>query len=193
MLAHLTLLPVLLAQAASPPATTPAPAPEPAQTGSAMAGAAGLEVLWARTLAEATEGAKRLREGRILIFFVEPNCGQCERVAALVAPSTSFYAFTRDKVPLYEDVSTPEGKDLAHRLGIHTTPTWIVITPDLLQCGRQEGATTQQGWVNAFVEAERGWQGYRKLLAAESAEPGNPQLVFSAARETFQRGGSAQA
>ena len=193
MLAHLTLLPVLLAQAASPPATTPAPAPEPAQTGSAMAGAAGLEVLWARTLAEATEGAKRLREGRILIFFVEPNCGQCERVAALVAPSTSFYAFTRDKVPLYEDVSTPEGKDLAHRLGIRTTPTWIVITPDLLQCGRQEGPTTQQGWVNAFIEAERGWHGYRKLLAAESAEPGNPQLVFSAARETFQRGGSAQA
>ena len=193
MLALLTLLPLVLAQIASPPAATPAPAPEPAQTGSAMAGAAGLEVFWARTLAEATDAAKHLRDGRILIFFVEPACGQCDRMAALVAPSTSFYAFTRDKVPLYEDVSTPEGKDLARRLGIRSTPTWIVITPDLLQCGRQEGPTTQQGWVNAFIESERGWQGYRKLLAAESAEPGNPQLVFDVARETFQRGGGAEA
>jgi len=193
MIALLTLLSQLLAQNASPPAATPAPAPEPAETGSAMAGAAGLEVLWARTLAEATEGAKHLRDGRILIFFVEPDCGQCDRMAALVAPSTSFYAFTRDKVPLYEDISTPEGKDLARRLGIRTTPTWIVITPDFLQCGRQEGPTTQQGWVDAFIEAEHGWQGYRRMLAAESGEPGNPQLVFDVARETFRRGGGAQA
>lgn len=186
-----------LAQVAQPipspgSGSMPAPTDAPPATGSAVAGAAGLEVLWARTLAEATEAAKHLRDGRILIFFVEPACGQCDRMAALVAPSTSFYSFTRDKVPLYEDVSTPEGKDLARRLGIRTMPTWIVITPDLLQCGRQEGPTTQQGWVNAFIEAERGWQGYRKLLAAESAEPGNPQLVFDVARETFQRGGDAQ-
>jgi predicted negative regulator of RcsB-dependent stress response len=148
-------------------------------------------VLWARTLPEATEGARRLKDGRILIFFVEPNCGQCQRMEALVVPSTSFYAFTRDKVPLYADVSTPEGADLARRLRIRGTPTWILVTPDLLECGRQEGPTTQQGWVKAFIEAERGWQGYKNLLAAESAEPGNPQLVFDAARQTYQRGGGA--
>jgi hypothetical protein len=193
MLALLTLLPALAQQPVSAPAATPDPAPVSAEKGSAVAGAAGLEVLWARTLAEATEGAKRLRDGRILIFFVEPDCGQCDRMAALVAPSTSFYAFTRDKVPLYEDVSTPEGKDLARRLRIHGTPTWIVITPDLLECGRQEGPTTQQGWVDAFIQVERGWAGYRKLLAAETAEPANPQLVFDAARQTYQRGGGTQA
>ena len=194
MLALLTLLPLILAQQpASPPAATPAPAPEPAETGSAVAGAAGLEVLWARTLSEATEGTKRLKDGRILIFFVEPDCGQCSRMEALVAPSTSFYAFTRDKVPLYEDVSTPEGKDLARRLRISSTPTWIVITPELLECGRQDGPTTQQGWVKAFIEAERGWAGYKKLLAAALAEPGNSQLVFDAARQTYQRGGGTQA
>src|SRR5664280_3306120 len=119
MLALLTLLPLILAQQpASPPAATPAPAPAPAATGSALPGEAGLEVLWARTLSEATEGAKRLKDGRILILFVEPNCGQCDRMEALVVPSTSFYAFTRDKVPLYEDVSTPEGKDLARQLKV---------------------------------------------------------------------------
>ncbi len=75
-----------------------------------MPGAAGLEVLWASRLSEAVEGAKRLRDGRILIFFVEPDCGQCKRMEALVVPSTSFYSYTRDKVPLYEDVSTDEGQ-----------------------------------------------------------------------------------
>jgi hypothetical protein len=193
MLALLTLLPALAQQPASALAATPAPAPVSAEKGSAVAGAAGLEVLWARTLAEATEGAKRLKDGRILIFFVEPSCGQCDRMQALVVPSTSFYAFTRDKVPLYEDVSTPEGKDLARRLRIYGTPTWIVVTPDLLECGRQEGPTTQKGWVDAFIQVERGWAGYRKVLVAETAEPVNPQLVFDAARQTYQRGGGTQA
>jgi hypothetical protein len=193
MLALLTLLPLVLApQPASSPPPTPAPAPESAATGSALPGAAGLEVLWARTLSEATEGAKRLKDGRILIFFVEPNCSQCDRMEALVVPSTSFYAFTRDKVPLYEDVSTAEGKDLARRLRIRGAPTWILVTPDLLECGRQEGPTTQQGWVDAFIQVERSWAGYKKLLAAESAEPGNPQLVFDAARQTYQLGGGTQ-
>src|ERR1022692_4081921 len=194
MLALLTLLPLILAQQpASPPAATPAPAPQPAETGSAVAGAAGLEVLWARTLAEATEGAKRLRDGRILIFFVEPDCGQCDRMAALVAPSTSFYSFTRDKVPLYEDVSTPEGKDLARRLQIRSTPTWIVITPELLECGRQEGPTTQQGWVDAFIQVERGWAAFKRAVAAETENPGNAPAVYEVARQLFQRGGREQA
>ena len=192
MLAFLTLLPALAQQPASAPAATPVPAPVSAEKGSAVAGAAGLEVLWARTLAEAIEGAKRLKDGRILIYFVEPDCGQCDRMKALVVPSTSFYAYTRDKVPLYEDVSTPEGKDLARRLRIRGTPAWIVVTPELLECGRQEGPTSQQGWVDAFIQVERGWAGYRKLLVAEAAEPANLQLVFDVARQTYQRGGGAQ-
>ena len=194
MLALLALLPVLLAQQqTSPPPASPAPTPAPAATGSALPGEAGLEVLWARTLSEATEGAKRLKDGRILIFFVEPNCGQCERMEALVVPSTSFFAFTRDKVPLYEDLSTAEGRDLARRLKVRGAPTWIVVTPDLLESGRQEGPASQQGWVNTFIEVERGWAGYKKLLAAEAAEPGNSQFVFDAARQTYQRGGGTQA
>jgi tetratricopeptide (TPR) repeat protein len=194
MLALLTLLPLILAQQpASPPPAIPAPAPEAAQTGSAVAGAAGLEVLWARTLAEATEGAKRLRDGRILIFFVEPDCGQCDRMAALVAPSTSFFAFTRDKVPLYEDVSTSEGKDLARRLRIRVTPSWILVTPELLECGRQEGPTTQQGWVDAFIGVERGWAAFKRAAAAEAENPGNAPAVYEVARQLFQRGGREQA
>ncbi len=195
MLALLTLLPLLAQEpaATATPSPQPSAAPDPSQTGSAVAGAAGLEVLWANRLAQAVDGAKRLRDGRILIFFVEPDCGQCKRMEALVAPSTSFYAYTRDKVPLYEDISTAEGKDLARRLRIRGTPTWIVVTPELLECGRQEGPTTQQGWVDAFVQVERGWAVYRKALADEAADPSDASLVFEVARQTFARGGGALA
>ncbi len=191
MLALLTLLPLLAQEPASAPPPNPSPAAGQPEKGSAMAGAAGLDVKWASRLSEAVEGARRIPEGRILIFFVEPDCGQCRRMEALVVPSTSFYAFTRDKVPLYEDVSTVEGKDLARRLRVRTTPTWIVVTPDLLECGRQEGPTTQHGWVDAFIQAERGWAAYRKVLSDEAADPSNPQLVFESARLTYQRGGDA--
>ncbi|MEO8586268.1 MAG: thioredoxin fold domain-containing protein [Acidobacteriota bacterium] len=193
MLALLTVLPLLAQEPAAAPPPKPSPVADQFEKGSAVAGAAGLEVLWASRLAEAVEGAKRLRDGRILIFFVEPDCGQCKRMEALVVPSTSFYAYTRDKVPLYEDVSTAEGKDLAQRLRIRGTPTWVVVTPDLLECGRQEGPTSQQGWVDAFIQVERGWAAYRKVLADEAAAPSNPQFVFEAARQTYQRGGGALA
>ena len=196
MLALLTILPLLAQEPAAAPAAPPpktSPATGQSEKGSALAGAAGLEVIWASRLSDAVEAARRLRDGRILIFFVEPDCGQCKRMEALVVPSTSFYAFTRDKVPLYEDVSTAEGKDLARRLRIRGTPTWIVVTPELLECGRQEGPTTQQGWVEAFIQVERGWAAYRKSLADEAANPSNPQLVFDAARSTYQRGGGALA
>jgi predicted negative regulator of RcsB-dependent stress response len=196
MLALLTILPLLAQQsdaALAAPPPKPSPAIDQSEKGSALPGPAGLDVLWASRLSEAVEGAKRLRDGRILIFFVEPDCGQCKRMEALVVPSTSFYAYTRDKVPLYEDVSTAEGKDLARRLRVRGTPAWIVVTPDLLECGRQEGPTTQQGWVDAFIQVERGWAGYRKVLTDEAADPSNPQLVFEAARLTYQRGGGALA
>src|ERR1035437_9031954 len=128
MLALLALLPILSQQPASPPPATPSPAIESSEKGSAVPAPAGLEVLWARTFTEASQSAKRLKDGRILIFFVEPNCGQCQRMEALVVPSTSFFSFTRDKVPLYEDISTAEAKDLARRLQVRGTPTWILVT-----------------------------------------------------------------
>jgi hypothetical protein len=193
MLALLTILPLFAQEPAAAPSPNPSPAADQSEKGSAMPGAAGLEVLWASRLSEAVEGAKRLRDGRILVFFVEPDCGQCKRMEALVVPSTSFYSYTRDKVPLYEDVSTAEGKDLARRLRIRGTPTWIVVTPDLLECGRQEGPTTQQGWVNAFIEVERGWAGYKRAAAAEAENPGNAPAVYEVARQLFQRGGREQA
>ncbi len=129
--------------------------------------------------------------GRILIYFSDDDCGQCRRMEALVVPSTSFYAFTRDKVPLYLKFSSPEGKKLATKLRVREIPAWVVVTPDLLVTARQVGPTSQIGWVEEMVRGEQGWDAYKALLEREKADPGNAAVVFDVARETFQRGGDS--
>ena len=170
----------------------PAPPGAPPATGSAYAGAAGLDVIWAPTLEQAQKSAREMRDGRILIFFTAAECGECDRMLKIIAPSTSFYAFTRDKVPVPVDVTKPDGLKLAQKLRVQGAPTWMVVTPDLLECGRQEGVTSQMGWVDAFIQSERGWAGYKKALAEEEAAPGDPAKTFEVARQTYQRGGRPQ-
>jgi len=179
----LPLLAALLASAALPADDPPAVVPGPA----------GLEVLWKPTWDEAAEAARKIPGGRILIYFADDGCTPCQRMEALVVPSTSFFAFTRDKVPLYLKISTPEGKKLAERLRVAEIPAWVLVTPDLLVTGRQTGPTSQMGWIQAFVEAEKEWAGYRKLVEQEAANPADPALVFEVARESFRRCGDSLA
>jgi hypothetical protein len=192
--AALLLGPVMLALEENPPAP-PSPAPAeprlrtPDVTGQAHPDAAGLQVAWAYSWDDAVAAAKKLPKGRILLSFVDEDCGECQRMDALVVPSTSFWAFTRDKVPLRVVRETPEGKRLAERFRIPSVPAWLVVTPDMVVSGAQIGSTTQLGWVEAFTRAEQGWAAYQKKLEAEAQEPANDALVFDVAKETFKRGG----
>ena len=178
---------VLLAQ------MTPATPSAPPATASAYAGAAGLDVIWAPTVEQAQGTARKMKDGRILLFFTDPDCGECSRMLKIIAPSTSFYAFTRDKVPVPVPISTPEGLKLAQKMRVVGVPTWVVATPDLLECSRQEGVTTQQGWVDAFVAGERSWNEFKRAQAAEAANPADGAAVYEVARQLFQRGAREQA
>ncbi len=180
------LLVPLLALLEAAPVETPA---APSEKGEARPGPAGLEVRWARTWDEAAQAARKIPNGRILISFVDRDCGQCQRMDALILPSTDFFAFTRDKVPVRLSLSSPEGASLARRLRVPGVPAWYVVTPDLVICGAQVGPTTQMGWVETFSRAEQGWFDYKKKLEEEAGEPRNDSLVFEVARETFRRGG----
>ncbi len=196
----IVLLPILLPatllagpQATPPPAASPVPTVPPAPTAAAVPGPAGLEVLWTASWDEAVKAVQKIPGGRILIYFSDDDCGQCRRMEALVVPSTSFYAYTRDKIPLYLKFSSPEGKKLAAQLRVKEIPAWVVVTPDLLITGRQVGPTSQIGWVEEMVRGEQGWDAYKALLEREKAEPGNAAVVFDVARETFERGGDSLA
>lgn len=165
----------------------------PPATASAYAGAAGLDVIWAPTVEQAQGTARKMKDGRLLLFFTDPDCGECSRMLKIIAPSTSFYAFTRDKVPVPVPISTPEGLKLAQKMRVVGVPTWVVATTDLLECSRQEGVTTQQGWVDAFVAGERSWNEFKRAQAAEAENPADGAAVFEVARQLFQRGAREQA
>jgi predicted negative regulator of RcsB-dependent stress response len=169
-------------------AKTPTPTPAP-EKGSAVPHASGGEVKWASSFDEAVEMAKKIPDGRIIIDFFEPRCGECIRLDALITPSTSFFALAHDKVPVKVDRSTPEGLKLAQRLGVRAVPAWVIVTPDLMLCGIQIGTTNQGGWIETFVHSEASWSDYKKKLQKEAAEPDNEDLVFDIAQETFKRGG----
>jgi len=174
------------AKAAKPKAR---PTPAASEKGSARPAPAGGEILWTKTWDEAVAAAKKKPEGRILIEFTEPRCGDCLRLESLVIPSTSFYAFMHDKVPVQLDRTKPEGARLAQRLGVIELPAWVIVTPDLLLCGIQTGSTNQSGWFATFAKTEESWAEYRKKLEKEKLEPANEDLAFDIAQETFKRGG----
>jgi predicted negative regulator of RcsB-dependent stress response len=175
------------------PSSGGASMPAPPATGSAHAGPAGMDVIWAPTVEQAQESARGMRNGRILIFFTDRDCGECDRMLKIIAPSTSFFAFTRDKVPVPVAISDPAGLELARKMRVVGVPTWIVATPDLLECSRQEGVTTQQGWVETFIQGERSWAGFQRAQAAEKDHPGDLGAVHDVARQLFERGAREQA
>ncbi len=186
-LLHATVLAAVLASPALAQETPPA------AKGSATAGAAGQDVFWAETWPKALESAKKMRNGRILVLLGEEDCGDCQRMEALILPSTSFFSFTRDKVPVRLDWREGDGKMLAERFGVPNVPAWLVVTPDLVVSGFQSGVISQQGWFETFTATERSWGGYLKMLADEQADPSNSEVVFAVAQETFKRRGDSLA
>ncbi len=187
------LLAALLAVPASSVVAPPDAAIPATPTPAAVPGPAGLEVKWTETWDEAAEAARKIPNGRVLVYFGDDDCGPCRRMEALIIPSTSFFAFTRDKVPLHVTLRSPEGQKLAAKLRVREAPSWVVVTPDLMVTGRQTGPTSQMGWVQTFVDAERQWAAYGELLARERSNPADLRVVFDVARESFRRGGDSVA
>lgn len=149
--------------------------------------------VWASSLEEAIGRARALPAGRVLVELRDVTCPECERMQSLLYPSASFAGFAADKVPVSVVRGTPDGEGLSRRFRVRTFPAWLVVTPDLLLCGKQEGESNQSTWIQRFIETEKGWAAYQKLLEAEKAGPGDPRAVFAVAEETFRRFGDAEA
>lgn len=147
---------------------------------------------WRASLDEGIAEAKRTNK-RILLALMEEPCGQCDRMEELVLPAKSFDNFAKDKVPVRVRISSDEGRRLAERFRVPGPPAWFVLTPDLLVCGFQGGANSQDGWFRTFVETERSWAAYLQKLKDEQKDPANLDLVYDVAVETFGRRGEALA
>jgi hypothetical protein len=180
---HLRLLsvPLLLAArllAAEEPAP-PAPATDDAPA-------------WTVTLSEAIERA-RAGNRRILVELRDAQCPECERMEKLVYPAAAFRDLMRDKVAVSVYRNTEDGRRLAERFAVRTSPAWLVVTPDLVLCGKQEGASNQATWFERFVQTERAWGAFRKRIAEEKANPADGGLAFAVGEEAFRRFGDTMA
>ncbi len=149
--------------------------------------------VWAGTFDEAVERARKTRDGRILVELRDPQCAECERMEKLLYPSASFRAFTRDKVPVSVLSGTHDGQRLAERFAVRTLPAWLVVTPDLLLCGKQEGESNQSAWIDRFVASERSWGEFLKKLEDERKAPTDLAAVMAVAEDAFRRFGDAMA
>lgn len=149
--------------------------------------------VWARTFDEAVQRAQAMKNGRILVALRTADCSECERMEKLIYPSASFRSFMRDKVPVALDRAAPEGQRFAERFGLQRVPAWLVLTPDLLLAGRQEGASSQAAWIDAFVASEKAWGEFLRKLDEEKKAPSDAATVFAVGEEAYRRVGDEMA
>ena len=114
-------------------------------------------------------------------------------MAKIVYGTASLRAFNRAKVPVSVDRASPEGERFATRFGVRNLPAWLVLTPDLLLCGKQEGAASQSTWVERFVAEEADWNAFLKSLEDEKKAPADPAVVFAAAEGAYRHYGETMA
>lgn len=149
--------------------------------------------VWASSFDDAVARARAMPSGRVFVEIRSANCPECERMDKLIYPSASFRAFMRDKVPVVLDRAAPDGQRLAERFGLQRVPAWLVVTPDLLLAGRQEGGSSQAAWIESFVASERAWAEFRHKLDLEQKNPSDPAAAFAVGEEAFRRVGDAMA
>ena len=145
------------------------------------------------SLSRGIEEARKRGNSRIFVFVDAKQCGDCDRMNALVIPARIFRDFVEDKVVVRVDISSEEGARLGDEFGISSAPAWIVMTPDGVLSWLHKGMTPQAAWLEQLTVSEERWKFYQKMLAEETANPTNGELAFENARETFRRHGDAQA
>ena len=145
------------------------------------------------SLSRGIEEARKRGNSRIFVFVDAKQCGDCDRMNALVIPARIFRDFVEDKVVVRVDISSEEGARLGEEYGISSAPAWIVMTPDGVLSWLHKGMTPQAAWLELLSVSEERWKLYQKMLAEETANPTDGQRVFESARETFRRHGDAQA
>ena len=179
----LLLSPLLLAQSSEKPTEKP---PEASRLQDAPP-------VWAPSFDEAVQRARGMKGGRVFVELRAAECPECVRMEKLIYPSASFRALMRDKVPVVLDRAGPEGQRLAERFRIQRMPAWLVLTPDLLLAGRQEGGSSQAAWMESFVTSERAWAEFLRKLDAEKKAPSDPAAAFAVGEEAFRRAGDEMA
>jgi len=104
-------------------------APQPAHAGENPVKSPG-NAVWAASPNAARAAAAAAGKFVFVEFDGGPACGQCRRMDYLLYPAFDFEALLIPMVPAKVLIDSPEGKELARRYAIRTTPSILITSPE---------------------------------------------------------------
>jgi thioredoxin-related protein len=119
---------------------------------------------------------KRAKERKQLIFvdMFADWCGWCHKMEQEVFPSEAFQKATADKVLLRLNTEDGgEGTKLAQEYGIHSLPTFLVLTPEMTVAGVINGYFPASEVTRTMTSVEDGYREFKKRVANESSIAGD--------------------
>ncbi|HEY7114676.1 MAG TPA: hypothetical protein VIA45_17230 [Thermoanaerobaculia bacterium] len=150
---------------------------------------------WAHSIAVARDRAAKEKK-LVFIEIDDRECGNCQRMDALLYPAFDFEALLVGMVPVKVRLDSFEGKTTAHRYEITEAPSILVVTPEGRLVFIMQGFQTAPAFyqhihhdLNAYRAFEKkiDAQDVTKLPAAEALETGRQLFLARDSRTALPR------
>jgi hypothetical protein len=177
-------------QASQPPQAS-VQQPAPAQAPPAVTSPGNAK--WAATPDEAK--ALAASAGKfVYLEFDRPECGQCQRMDALLYPAFDFEALLIPMVPVKLSLDSAEGKELGRRYGIRDTPAVLITSAE----GRivflmQGGFTNTNEFYQHIRQDMAAYRAFSKRIEGQDIATLPAKEALETGRELYQRSDAAAA
>jgi thioredoxin-related protein len=171
------------APSATPGPATAAPAP-PVPATSEPAGPGN--VIWATSTDEAHDRA--LKDGKFVFFeFTKQECGNCERMDALLYPAFDLEALLVSAIPVKIDLDSREGQAIAARYSIEEAPSVLITTPEGRLVFLMQGFMNQSEFFRHANGAIAGYRKWAKQIDSQNVAKLSAKDAFDSGNELYHR------
>ena len=130
----------------------------------------------------------------VYLEFDRPECGQCQRMDALLYPAFDFEALLINMVPVKLSLDSGEGKEFGRRYGIRETPAVLITSPEGRIVFLMQGGFTG---TNEFYQHVRqdlaAYRAFSKRIEGQDIATLAPKEALDTGRELYQRSDPAAA
>ncbi|HYK42027.1 MAG TPA: hypothetical protein VE007_06515 [Thermoanaerobaculia bacterium] len=130
----------------------------------------------------------------VYLEFDRPECGQCQRMDALLYPAFDFEALLISMVPVKLSLDSSEGRELGRRYGIRETPAVLITTAEGRIVFLMQGGFTG---TNEFYQHVRqdlaAYRAFSKRIEGQDLKTLAPKEALDTGRELYQRSDPAAA
>lgn len=198
----ISVLPAILIAALGVPSEQSVPSAPPSPAAEAKAPAASASetsvplgpgnVRWAETTDEAIDRAAR--DGKfVFLEFTKAECGNCQRMNALLYPAADFEAFLASSVPVKIDLESPEGKAIAARYSIEEAPAVLITTPQGRLVFLMQGFMNQIEFFRNAYKAIDGYRNWSREIDSQNVAKLSGKEAFASGTELYHRSDPAAA